>query len=1477
VALTKLESGLIFSDAVDRADSSDLGGDWIERAGDWAIADNRFSITSTTTSVLEHGADPAGEMFVQARFGGTSQTTFNNHGLLARYEWNGGSNNGYLLRYNAAFGALNLVRVVNGSSTSIATGGVAQRSTDSPMQLYVGQGVQHGRIRGTTGWVSRSASDETFDAATDRTFAHSAQSYGAQSVTKTSWAWLRCTSKFIRVTNLGELASWRVRVIGPGDVTALTVAAVGSEALVDVMQITALDNGVPLGGFAALIVEMPDGDGWTELERYDADGVYPGDEYEFDATAEIPPSKPVVSAEAFGVSITASTSAMVSPGPDAQHTETQWQIAPATGTDWDNPTIDILTDEFLTAIILEDGLAPDTAYVVRARHFDGELVSVYSDPVAVTTEAAANPPAQPTATVTDQGPDFVEAESSEYAHPAYTIIDPDTTDPEDLEPDESGDLPPVTWFGALQWQVRLASAGDWTSPVYDSGPASAEGGLQVVVSDLSDDTAYQIRVRHQDGFRGVWGPWSDPAPFTTDEISPVAPDAPTVTITACERDGFAVTSSAYTHDESTPHQSTQWRLGLYGTFEESGTLLQATTETLTDPAPLFEFAQSQIDGGTYGIEARYRDTLGRWGPWSAIAWCEVRREPAMPEFTTPASGAVVNVQTVVAWDMAFEPDDGDWVYTVQFSDDHGASWELLADDLTEPEFLFDPSPPANGSYMVRVRACYSVDATDCGEWSYLFLTVDRTGLRSFAIDFRDYDTMPETWEVKIREANVAWALRKDLFGNTEGLWGRAASAYRYASALAFTEIGEPVAGDFTATFSFLTRHNLWYGWRFAHMRFTRAGTAFRMVGSTEDLPRQHVSGDVNFGASEAFPIGGFPVGDDPCGCGLHTEGVCLGRLGGKRVWLDRHDHASYAKASANPGVALRGRRWNQSFQGLFRTGSAPHAGPRRGGATASYLVPNDAIGDPRSCIEVRPQYTVRTQVRRSAGGYRIRVKMVGPGLDPTSGWHVDEEVANLDENWLCGYCGVIMENFYGIAVTDGILFTSYTASNLEYGPCGEPPLGCIEGWRYTDFEDDDITPTYGEADEFGNVIEADYYTNKDCPRPYLKIPQDFSDTDVDFVAGATTIGAITVEILDKRTDPADQSTGIVTAKQEGRQGRRGVLERWRDDLGWVTVFDGVVQDTEISEGTNIVTVRRHLRDPRERERRADLFARNETFSVYPELGPIDPYAALPQGGHLIPAAPVASGTFVRDLAIGIPSGSVVLSEPILPEFEAIQWPTPRESLWAYTELTVRWRPLGSSDPWTYRRDMVVSAPQSIISYTAGGVGPFPPGSQPRLFMSASDFIGTGIPEDQQEIEFQVLAVRTTDATPFLWDRGTFGDLLLEIYDGEHTNRPPKIRFNRAAVEAWAEDTPRARFILRAPAGNIREWVERHIFAPLAHAPALDPDYRLFPLSGLLPPGGIDLVEVTPDEAYPVGDVAARHRQRRQHHLLPLHPGVPGGG
>lgn len=457
----------------------------------------------------------------------------------------------------------------------------------------------------------------------------------------------------------------------------------------------------------------------------------------------------------------------------------------------------------------------------------------------------------------------------------------------------------------------------------------------------------------------------------------------------------------------------------------------------------------------------------------------------------------------------------------------------------------------------------------------------------------------------------------------------------------------------------------------------------------------------------------------------------------------------------------------------------------------------------------------------------------------------------------------------------------------------------------TFFEEDDVTPFWGTANSVGEVIEADFQTNSpDLPhdRPYLRAPKNFTSTEVDFLEGRSTIGAITIPVIDVRQTESDQTSGILTSRIAEVVGKRIVLRRWVPDLSdYLIVFDGVVSNYSVSTG-ELVVYEFHARDTREFERAGDLFTSNYVLFGKDGLqGPAVNYGRTPVGEafdaildalfgdgdrfYMIsktdpfesePAAYEGAGVQPGDHFIrmddGSPSdgiywgfapiGSVLRSGgrfssyPQAPIFSDYGYPTKDdEGTYRFQDVWLRWRPKGGSESdWVELRDMPINRHENINTSqwlefeTPAGEELFTPG---WLYFGAED--PNDLPSTNQEIEFQVLAVEITPATPFFWDRGTLGDLLKEIQAGDHTEDVPSERYDSAALDDFAANTAKARFVLKEPVTDRRRWIEENIFKPTLYAPAMTTSLTVRPVSWELPDNAEDIPLLDPDTIQPVGE------------------------
>lgn len=400
------------------------------------------------------------------------------------------------------------------------------------------------------------------------------------------------------------------------------------------------------------------------------------------------------------------------------------------------------------------------------------------------------------------------------------------------------------------------------------------------------------------------------------------------------------------------------------------------------------------------------------------------------------------------------------------------------------------------------------------------------------------------------------------------------------------------------------------------------------------------------------------------------------------------------------------------------------------------------------------------------------------------------------------------------------------------------------------FEDDDVTPFFGVGDEYGLDV-ADFSTDPAHPRPHLFEVKNWRATEIDFPAGAATLGGVTVEILDVQTGDS-QEVRLLTARLSELVGKRFLLRRQHPTLGMVTAFNALVKNQSLgSSPEGLVKITLQLVDIRERQRRQPIFLPNFVlFGKDGARGPADDYGATPvpmlQG--VDPALSEDYGGidhFERQAAPddnGIYWGVLSSSaDAAVSDFGITDqgWPTSDpDGLFYYRDFYVKWRAAGSSDPWKTLTSMPRSAYQHAATGQSLAIGSglgdvqdvFKSG--PTLYLGSFD--EADIPTDGQHIEYRVFAADITEDAPFHLDGQTFGELLKDIYDGVQSVEDPRVSYNPDAMAAFAESTPEARVFLTEQPENMLEWVQENIYAPLGYAPTFDEQGREVPVSWRLP-------------------------------------------
>lgn len=459
----------------------------------------------------------------------------------------------------------------------------------------------------------------------------------------------------------------------------------------------------------------------------------------------------------------------------------------------------------------------------------------------------------------------------------------------------------------------------------------------------------------------------------------------------------------------------------------------------------------------------------------------------------------------------------------------------------------------------------------------------------------------------------------------------------------------------------------------------------------------------------------------------------------------------------------------------------------------------------------------------------------------------------------------------------------------------------------TIFNTDGDSPVWGSAT--GYVIsDASFSTLSSHDRPYLQVPENFLASKTDFLKGSSDIGGVSVRLLDVPTTSTDQTTGIVTSQITELAGAEAILRRWYDSLSaWRTIFRGRVKAVEVA-GDTLVEYVLHLEDGRAFEERDLLFEINETFSLYPQPGPIADYGQFPAGdGYLIPAAAVAytrfrridfgssnskfsggvrfTGSSAAESSGGIyyggfdfdrdgdwnPNDFSVGDETLASPYEVFQEridklkkvcdsdPTgiaiPASATTAvaafgetrlavFRGFTIRWR-LDDQGDWNYIRDHPVPPQFSFANAVLKA-------EREEAVLYASSFDPDDLPPYDTAIEMQVLARYTTSDTPYFWDNGTVGDLLYDISQGLLTREVPRETYEASSLATFRTSTPAARFIETSPQ-NRRRWAQRNGYQAALYAPCLTQSYEIRPVAWAAPDDLVSAPFLAQASMQPVGD------------------------
>ena len=408
-------------------------------------------------------------------------------------------------------------------------------------------------------------------------------------------------------------------------------------------------------------------------------------------------------------------------------------------------------------------------------------------------------------------------------------------------------------------------------------------------------------------------------------------------------------------------------------------------------------------------------------------------------------------------------------------------------------------------------------------------------------------------------------------------------------------------------------------------------------------------------------------------------------------------------------------------------------------------------------------------------------------------------------------------------------------------PATEPcPL---EWWDLTVFEDDDVTPILGTADLYGDPVEPSFTTLTEAQggvRPYLEAPDTGPDESVDPVQCSARVSALTVTVLDKRTDPCDQATGVLTAALPDAGavsqfiGHRALVRRLTSNLEIFPLLEGVVSAVRLN--ADKVSFDIYLKDLHERPRRTDLFTNNRSISIFPE-GLTDGYGwSEAAQDYLIPAADEATGTFhIELLGSYIQVTGSHASDPISDVMAEVGVP---DDEFHFPNLFLRWRQAGLAhelDPWNEIPGEHLLALNRFSFPTTSAFSRAPGGP---LDIELGPELGYPTPSDGEDIVFQLLYNgATSEDFPYFWDNGTVGDLYRAVLDGEFSGGPLGVTYDDAAMEDISAATPRVRFIETEVAKDGLEWLTANVNLPFNILPVLDGDKALSPIFGDFPAAG----------------------------------------
>jgi len=436
----------------------------------------------------------------------------------------------------------------------------------------------------------------------------------------------------------------------------------------------------------------------------------------------------------------------------------------------------------------------------------------------------------------------------------------------------------------------------------------------------------------------------------------------------------------------------------------------------------------------------------------------------------------------------------------------------------------------------------------------------------------------------------------------------------------------------------------------------------------------------------------------------------------------------------------------------------------------------------------------------------------------------------------------------------------------------------------------------------GETLAWEVGTSPTHDNPYLCQPENYGEQELDFTAGAATIGQVEVMVIDKAQIVGDQASGWMTERLsiEGItaiHGRRCRLLRYiSSGFGYVVIADGPAGSPSLDSSYS--AFRWTIRDTRETERKIRAFSNFPVnVSAFPR-GVLEPWGSKGDGTYLLNEVTPLTGEYVIEGDIHylnldayfsgdvedpdtVADDEVILTDVLRDTGE----PTSSEFLYTehivtydeygyvdrdeyrdfykltYGDLKLQWREVGE-EAWndvaelsrvvyqfgyTNFWDQGKHTVKNSTGDTVKAMGSLYPGSS----------FDTGLASGTS-IEFRVLYTGTVSEDYPFYLETTSGQLLKDLYDGVYSPRDPLtgeivptgIRYDASAVLAMTDPV---RMRITDAVDDLRDWTEKNIYAPSGWVPALDNQLRISPVSQVMPEDTADLMEISDEITEPVAD------------------------